>query len=253
MSKITIEGTSKIEINTAALQQALEEMLPDDFTGSIGIKLDARGNVKSTFLKVVPGKTPADEVKATIYTGAVSTEGEDHFKSGDGIGDNAEIDMMLFISAYALVKAMANKKFDMPPANMPTLRVEDDFKFITDNMDNIRTKYTALAATVAPTSAPRAASSSTGTRTKAAPANANPHAGEELKDVPQVEIPEDLDLTGVPTENPFPTPEEAAAQAEVEDSTEAGSVPETDEEAPVDPEEDAGEHLDLDEENPELV
>jgi hypothetical protein len=203
---LSVTGTSKVAINTSVLQQLLQTLLPEGVSDNIEVKLDARGNVKSTFAKVEPGAP----TKITLYTGAIQSEWDEHFKSSDltveGV-ESTDVHALLFVSSLALMKHAAGKKFDMAVANMSNIRLEEAFESVREIFPKIAAKFDELSAQApAATAAPaRKAASGTG-GTKVTP-KANPDFDKPLDEVPEVDVPEDLDLEGAPVENPFPAEE----------------------------------------------
>ena len=105
---INVIGTSKVGVNTKALEDLLNSILPDSSELNLEIKMDARGNVKSTFMKI-------DRDKCSIYTGAIETEWDTKFISSDNV--TSALDALIFISVLAVKKGLANIKYDMKLSN----------------------------------------------------------------------------------------------------------------------------------------
>lgn len=183
MLKVT--GTTKVETNIAAVEKLLNGIIPDGSTAALECKLDARGNVKSTFLKT----DKKDKNKFAIYTGAVSTEWDTGFASGDGVGSEEEA--LLFIAIYGLLKTLGGTPVDMKVSAMSTIRVEDDFAQVKKGFPEWLKKFTAMKAET-PTAAPAATKAK---KTVKAGSKVNPNAAKPLTDVPEVNLPDDLDLT----------------------------------------------------------
>lgn len=228
---IKVVGTSKVDVNMLALEQLLNNILPDGFTDEMEIKMDARGNVKSTFMKIDPGTV----AKCSIYTGAIETEWDAQFASTDNVKTQQEA--LIFISAFAVKKFLSKSKYDMKLANMPNIRVEDDFNEIKTLIAALVEKYNEIAPTVQG-SVPSTSSVPSAKPATRAKAPINPNAGVPLEGTPHVDIPEDLDLVGgtigvmsSPEEQIISNEAELQAASETEAVIEEETVPV--EEAPV--------------------
>lgn len=188
---IQVVGTSKVNINTAAMAELLNSLVPEGKEIDFQFKLDARGNVKSTFIKM-------EATKATIYTGAVATEWDAQFISSDNVTSATEA--MLFIAALGLKKALLGTPFDMKLSNMANIRVDNDFEELRTLINKISEKFQTMETTVqAP--APAATSTPAPTQKKT---RSKQTAAQPLTEVPTADIPADLDLL---SEMPIPAAE----------------------------------------------
>lgn len=182
---IKVSGTSKVALNMSALEKLMESMTEKEAKGKdLELKLDARGNVKSTFMQIASG-SPA---KATLYTGAVQALWDEHFTTSDKV--TSDLEAVLFLSAFTGVKFLAGVDYKLQVKSMQTARVEDDFTQVRDLMPDILDNYKSLAEEI-----PDASSSKSTPKSKSKTKTPkNPNASKTLDDVPQAEIPDDLDL-----------------------------------------------------------
>lgn len=196
---VTLVGASKVAVNVKALENLLNSILPEGKDLDLEVKLDARGNVKSTFMKVENGK-------GSIYTGAIETEWDVNFASNDNVQTPEAA--MVFIATFMVKKALAGVKYDMKLSSMSNIRLEDDFIAVKDLILKLVEKYKAIAETT-PDTAPRVATSTKASGDKSASKKAtNPNANKPLVNTPEVDIPGDIDLVAganVPLPEPVPS------------------------------------------------
>ena len=185
-----VTGTTKVPVNIKALEGLLEAVKPDNIApeaANFSIRLDARGNVKSSF-----AKADAKKKQLNIYTGALSTEWDTHFISSDGVTSDTEA--LVFVTCFASLALYSGQtSFEMSVDNMQTYRLDAKFEQVKTLFGSCMAKYNELAAqapvmNVAPKdpSAPKAP--------KESKANKNEFAGQPLVDVPVLDIPTDIDL-----------------------------------------------------------
>lgn len=206
---VKISGTSKIDVNMAAFGETLESCIPEG-TGELEVKLDARGNVRSTFMQT-DGKVPG---KATIYTGAVEALWDTTFKSTDGPKD--ALQAMLFIGGMVALKFQTKKKYSMKVDTMNNIRVEDDFESVKGVLENMCNNYNSAAA-ASPEEPAKVKTSTKATSSK----KTSKSAPQPVTNVPEVEIPKDLDLVGEAEVKAAVSPIKVQSSAELEAEVEA--------------------------------
>ena len=180
---VTCTGKSLIPINFDVFQTFMNSVVPSTKLPEFNIKLDGRANSKATFAKL-------SGIDLTIYTGTIVNLGAQKFSDVE----DAESLVMLF-TIYGVKKAGQGGSFEIKStdAGIAELKSDPDYRALLGSLNAFMSKFRPLNAHAISMGSVIGDATEKASKAKSG-VPVSPYKDIPLTDVPQIEVPADLDL-----------------------------------------------------------